>query len=115
MSTSDNPSQSEGEQKSQQSVQQQTSQQESENQSAVTAAGKASDTSTADVARVNVILGLIFGLAYLLEHPEVRLFTSLAWWWLAVTAVVVLVLVLIFLPHTRKWLGLEMPATSFMA
>jgi uncharacterized membrane protein len=31
------------------------------------------------------------------------------WWWLAVTGVVALVLVLLFLPQTRKWLG---PSTA---
>jgi len=105
MPSSDNPSQSEGEQGNQQGLHQESSQRESEKKSAVTAAREASDTSTADVIRVYVILGLIAGLWYLLKHPEVRLFASLVWWWLAVTGVVALVLVFLFLPYTRKWLG----------
>jgi uncharacterized membrane protein len=110
MSTSDNPSQLEGGQESrQQSVQKETSQQESEKQRAVAAARDAASLPPATVIRIYVILGLIAGLWYLLKHPEVRLLSSVTWWWLAVTGVVALVLVLLFLPYTRKWLG---PSTA---
>src|SRR5947199_2654534 len=103
MRSSDNLSQSEGEQGNQQGLQQETSQQVSGKKSAVTAAREASDTSTADVIRVYVILGLIAGLWYLLKHPEIKFIASPVWWWLTVTGVVVLVLVFLFLPYTRKW------------
>jgi uncharacterized membrane protein len=77
----------------------------SQQQAVVNAAREAANLPTATAVRIYVILGLIAGLWYLLKHPEVKLFASLLWWWLAVTGVVVLVLVFLFLPYTRKLLG----------
>ena len=97
MSTSDNPPPP---------AQQETGQNEVGQQKTPAAvAREAANLPPATVIRIYVILGLIWGLWYLLKHPEIKLFASLLWWWLAVTGVVVLVLVLLFLPYTRKWIG----------
>lgn len=97
MSTSDNPPPP---------AQQETGQNEIGQQKIPAAvAREAANLPPATVIRIYVILGLIWGLWYLLKHPEIKLFASLLWWWLAVTGVVVLVLVLLFLPYTRKWIG----------
>ena len=97
MSTSDNPPPP---------AQQETGQNEIGQQKTPAAvAREAANLPPATVIRIYVILGLIWGLWYLLKHPEIKLFASLLWWWLAVTGVVVLVLVLLFLPYTRKWIG----------
>ena len=103
MPTSENPPQSGNEQEAQQEG---TPQAETvAKKTPITAAREASDVPQATLVRVYVIGGLIWGLWYLLKHPEIRLFTSPTWWWWTVTGVVALVLVLIFLPQTRKWLG----------
>src|SRR6266571_4504770 len=75
----------------------------------VTVARDAASVPPATLVRVYGIIGIIAGLWYLLKHPETKLFASTTWWWLTVTGVVVLVLVLLFLPQTRKWLG---PSTA---
>jgi uncharacterized membrane protein len=82
------------------------------NETPVEAARKVSDTSTANVIRVYVILALIWGLWYLLKHPEVKLFASTTYWWLFVSGAVLVLLLLLFLPQTRKWLGPTTPRKS---
>lgn len=102
MSTSDNPAQP--------AAQQETGQQQTVQQKTPAAvAREAADLPPATLVRIYVIAGLIAVLWYLLKHPEVRLLSSVTWWWLAVTGVVGMVLVLLFLPQTRKWLG---PSTA---
>src|SRR3954451_8111517 len=83
-----------------------------ENETPVEAARKVSDTSTANVIRVYAILALIWGLWYLLKHPEVKLFASTTYWWLFVGGAVLVLLLLLFLPQTRKWLGPTTPRKS---
>jgi uncharacterized membrane protein len=102
MSTSDNSPPPAG--------QQETDRQETGRpESPLAAARDAASVPPATLVRVYGIIGIIAGVWYLLTHPEKKLFASPAWWWLTVTGVVVLVLVLLFLPQTRKWLG---PSTA---